>query len=92
MTTDHEAADTAADLSSASEQSSLDSRLSPGAGRALYELACGPAGRGRHAEVYQLLSRISSAIRERASDQSRSAVRSDTARDSAVSATVKPAK
>ena len=90
--TDHKPADAAADASENTGQGALDPRLSPGGGRLLCELACGPAGRGRHAAVFQLLSRMSSAMRERASDQSRSAVRSDTARDSAVSATVKPAK
>lgn len=42
--------------------------------------------------IYRLLSLISSAIRERAADQRRSAARSDTPSRSAVSAVENPAK
>lgn len=70
----------------------LDPRLSPGAGRVLFDTVCGSAAERPRSEVLQFLSRMSAAMRDRASDQSRSAVRSETASDSAVSATVKPAK
>ncbi len=63
----------------------------PGGGMALYRGIVRDGGSGR-GSVLQLLSRISSAIRARAADQKRSAERSETARLSAVSATVKPAK
>ena len=70
----------------------LEERLSPGAGRALYEVVCSQSGSHTPRRVLQLLSRMSSAMRARDSDQSRSAVRSETDSDSAVSAMVKPAK
>lgn len=70
----------------------LESRLTPGAAIEVYEFIrkTGPAE--RRYRLFQVLSRISSAIRARDEDQSRSAVRSETDKASAVSATVKPAK
>lgn len=72
----------------------VDELLQPGAGKVIYEsLRCretpGAAERSRR---YALLSSISSAIRERAEDQSRSTDRPDVSRASAVSAVVRPAK
>lgn len=77
----------------AEEPDGLEDRLTPGAGRVLFEkLVCDRPSINERRNVVQLLSRISSAMRLRAAAQSRSAVRSETSRLSAVSDTVKPAK
>lgn len=73
----------------------IERRLVPGAGkRMLCEFGQPPRGEQSRKRwgVYSLLSIISSAIRLRAVDQSRSAVRSDTSSASAVSEIVRPAK
>lgn len=70
----------------------LDDRLGPGGGMALFQRVYVNRPDRNPRRALQLLSRISSAMRERAEDHSRSAVRSETDRLSAVSATVKPAK
>lgn len=75
------------------EPDSLEDRLTPGAGKVLFEkLVRDRPSINERRSVIQLLSRISSAMRLRAAAQSRSAVRSETSRLSAVSDTVKPAK
>lgn len=73
----------------------VEHRLTPGAGKQMFcELRrppCGEQARKRLG-VYSLVSVISSAMRARALDQSRSAVRSETSSASAVSEVVSPAK
>lgn len=73
----------------------IERRLTPGAGkRMFFELGRQPRGEQSRKRwgLYSLVSVISSAIRARAIDQSRSAVRSETSSASAVSAIVRPAK
>ncbi len=75
------------------EEDGLISRLTPGAGKAVFEnLVRDQAPVRERRQVIQLLSRIISAMRLRADDQRRSAVRSETSRLMAVSDTEKPAK
>ncbi len=72
----------------------IESLLVPGGGRETYVLARS-AQSPRSAERwyrYSLLSSMSSAIRERADDQSRSIERSDVSSAAADSEVVKPAK
>jgi hypothetical protein len=73
----------------------IERRLTPGAGKRMFfefgRSRCGELSRERWG-LYSLVSIISSAIRARALDQSRSAVRSETSSASAVSEVVRPAK
>ncbi len=77
-----------------SRRQAIEAMLEPGGGAATYRHAT--EARELHSAArwfaYALLSSISSAIRERAVDQSRSTERSDVSSASAVSAVVKPAK
>jgi len=74
--------------------SAIEARLVPGGGMAVYEQArnAGPDHATHGHALYRVTSLISSAIRARARDQSRSAERSEMPRLSAVSGVVKPAK
>lgn len=70
-------------------------RLVPGGGKALFRECAGrraDAASGRRLQLYSLVSSMSSAMRERADDQSRSTERAETPSASAVSAVVRPAK
>ena len=74
-------------------ENDLAGRLKPGQALVIFSALDHLDGTSvRRQRTVQLLSRMSSAMRERADDQSRSAVRSETESASAVSAVVKPAK
>lgn len=71
----------------------IEARLTPGGAQQLcHSLPGRTAPNDRLQRLYRLLSLMSSAMRERADDQSRSALRVDVPSASAVSAVVNPAK